>query len=304
MKVYGKVHSVDKSEKVISIVVNGELQYFHLTNKNMKDFKNYLSNNTYVYFVCKDEYEVHNNIKCCVIDYFIKIVSPGIKKNTVYYDLNEIQNGVRNIINRPQNRLFIDLEFTLAAPRSYNVLEIIQYGMILEDAQGNVILEHSSLVRPMFNSSLNKRTLEFLSRKQEDFKKACSYIEFYQLLERLIRDYDPKIFAWGKNDYISLEKSFKLNHLAPLDIRNRYINLMQVIKNYYNLKQEIGLFHTYFEMSKKEEKEQIHDAFEDAYFEREIFHMFKDEINSKIISWLKTYFKSSQFILRTFNVLI
>jgi hypothetical protein len=32
--------------------------------------------------------------------------------------------------------------------------------------------------------------------------------------------------------------------------------------------------------------------------------MFKDEINSKIISWLKTYFKSSQFILRTFNVLI
>ena len=101
MQVYGKVHSVDKTEKVISIVVNGELQYFHLTNKNMKDFKNYLSTNPYVYFVCKDEYEVHNNVKCCVIDYFIKIVSPGVKKNTVYYDLNAIQNGVRSIINRP-----------------------------------------------------------------------------------------------------------------------------------------------------------------------------------------------------------
>ena len=279
MKVYGKVHSIDKNEKVISIVVNGTLEYFHLTNKNMKDFKNYLTKNPYVFFVTKDEYEVHNGIKCGIIDYFVKIISPGIKKSTVYYDLNEIQHGVKQIINKPQNRLFIDLEFTLGGYQSYNVLEIIQYGLILEDSEGNIIMQDASLVRPMYASSLNKRTLEFISRKQEDFKTACSYIEFYQLLERIIRDYNPKILAWGKNDYISLEKSFKLNHLQPLDIRNRYINLMQIIKNYYNLKQEIGLFNTYYEMSKQESTVQMHDAFEDAYFEREIFHMFKKEIN-------------------------
>jgi len=282
MQVYGKVHSLDKNEKIISIVVNGNLEYFHLTNKNMKDFKNYLSKKPYVFLEVKDEFEIHNNIKCRVIDYFIKILSPGIKKSTVYYDLNEIQKGVRQIINKPNNRMYLDLEFTLGGPKSYNVLEIIQYGYILEDANGNIISQGSSLIRPMYATSLNKRTLEFLSRKQEDFDDACGYIEFYQLMEKMIREYNPKILAWGKNDCLSLEKSFKLNHLSPLDIRNRYINLMQVIKNYYNLKQEMGLFNTYYEMSKKDPTEQIHDALEDAYFEREIFHMFKKEINSRI----------------------
>lgn len=281
MQIYGKVHDIDKSEKVLSIVINGNLEYFHLTNKNMKDFKSYLSKKPYVFFVAKDEYEIHKNIKCRVIDYFVKILSPGIKKSTVYYDLHEIQNGVRKIINKPQNRMFLDLEFTLGGPKSYNVLEIVQYGFILEDANGNVIMQDSSLIRPMYANSLNKRTLEFLSRKQSDFDDACGYIEFYQLMERIIREYDPKILAWGKNDCLSLEKSFKLNHLTPLDIRNRYINLMQVIKNYYNYKQEMGLFNTYYEMSKKDTTEQIHDALEDAYFEREIFHMFKKDINTR-----------------------
>ena len=274
MQIYGKVHDLDKSEKILSIVINGNVEYFHLTNKNMKDFKNYLSKKPYVFFVAKDEYEIHDNIKCRVIDYFVKILAPGIKKNTVYYDLHQIQNGVRQIINKPQNRLFLDLEFTLGGPKSYNVLEIIQYGFILEDANGEVIMQDSSLIRPMYASSLNKRTLEFLSRKQEDFDDACGYIEFYQLMEKIIRDYDPKILAWGKNDCLSLEKSFKLNHLQPLDIRNRYINLMQVIKNYYNYKQEMGLFNTYYEMSKKDTTEQIHDALEDAMIARDIFDIF------------------------------
>ena len=42
MEIYGKVHYVDKKERLFSIIVKGTLQYFHLTNKNMKDFKSYL----------------------------------------------------------------------------------------------------------------------------------------------------------------------------------------------------------------------------------------------------------------------
>ena len=281
MLIYGKVREIDKSEKIMSLVYNGNLEYFHLTNKSMKDFKGYLLKKPYVFFVVKDEYEIHNNIKCRIVDYFVKILSTGIKKNTVYYDLHEIQNGVRKIINKPQNRMFLDLEFTMSSKKSYAVLEIIQYGFILEDADGNVITQGSSLIRPMYAGALNKRTLEFLSREQSDFDDACGYIEFYQLMEKLITEYNPKILAWGQNDRLSLEKSFKLNHLPALDIRNRYINLMQVMKNYYNYKQEMGLFNTYYEMSKKDATKQIHDALEDACFEREIFHMFKKEINTR-----------------------
>ena len=44
MKVYGKVHEVLKKERIISIEMQSRLEYFHMTNKNMKDFKSYLFN--------------------------------------------------------------------------------------------------------------------------------------------------------------------------------------------------------------------------------------------------------------------
>ena len=56
---------------------------------------------------------------------------------------------------------------------------------------------------------------------------------------------------------------------------------MHVIKNYYSYKQEKGLFATYQEMTNTEETDQVHDALEDALIEREIFYLFKRDINKK-----------------------
>ncbi len=280
MLVYGKVHYIDKKERLMSVVVDGSIQYFHLTNKNIKDFKAYLAKKPYVYFEAVEEFENYSNIKCQDVDHFIKIVNPTNNEMEVYYDLQVIQNGVRDVVNQEHNRLFIDLEFSLVGMNRYAVSEIVQYGIVLEDKDGNIVFEDASLVKPMRANSLNRLTLQFLSRDISDFDNACPYIEFYQLLERLIEDYNPKIIAWGRNDWLSIERSFKLNHLHPLDVRNRYMNLMQVIKNYYNYKQEMGLFNTYKEMAKIDMQEQIHDALEDAMVEREIFHLFKNEINN------------------------
>ena len=279
MKVYGKVHEVLRKERMISIVINSHLEYFHMTNRNMKDFRIYLFKKPYVFIEVNDTYEVHSYHKCREIDHFIKIVLPTRKGSEIYYDISVIQDGVKELINRPQNRLFLDLEFSMGSPLYRGGNEILQYGLVLEDEQGNVILEKSDLVQPFNPKALNVKTLLFLSRSLEDFDNACSYIEFYQLLESIIEQYDPKIIAWGTNDILALESSFKINKLKPLDIRNRYINLMHVMKNYYSYKQEKGLFSTYKEMSKTEETDQIHDALEDAIVERKIFHLFKDEIN-------------------------
>lgn len=279
MKVYGKVHEVLRKERMISIVINSHLEYFHMTNRNMKDFRIYLFKKPYVFIEVNDTYEVHSYHKCREIDHFIKIVLPTRKGSEIYYDISVIQDGVKELINRPQNRLFLDLEFSMGSPLYRGGNEILQYGLVLEDEQGNVILEKSDLVQPFNPKALNVKTLLFLSRSLEDFDNACSYIEFYQLLENIIEQYDPKIIAWGINDILALESSFKINKLKPLDIRNRYINLMHVMKNYYSYKQEKGLFSTYKEMSKTEETDQIHDALEDAVIERKIFHLFKDEIN-------------------------
>lgn len=281
MKVYGKVHEVLKKERIISIVIQSRLEYFHMTNKNMKDFKAYLFKKPYVFIDVLEDYVVHSSHKCREIDHFIKIVLPTRRGNEVFYDISIIQEGVKNLINQPQNRLFIDLEFSLVSPLSRGASEIVQYGIVLEDADGKVIFEDASLVMPMNKKALNVKTLLFLSRSLDDFDEACSYIEFYQLIKRLIDQYNPKIIAWGKNDILTMENSFKINHLKPLDIRNRYMNLMQIIKNYYSYKQEKGLFATYQEMTNVEEEDQIHDALEDAVIERKIFHLFKEEINKR-----------------------
>lgn len=279
MKVYGKVYNVNTKDRTISLIINNRLEYFHMSNKIMRGFKAYLYKKPYVFLNVEDEKVRINGRRCYRIKYFIKIIVPRIKRSNVYYDLAMIRRGVRSLMNRLETKMFLDLEFSLPYNGRNYVPEILQYGMIVEDKDGEIILEDSSLVRPMHRRSLNKRTLNFLSLDYKQFKKACSYIEFYQLLEKCIRDYDVKIIAWGKNDIMALEKSFKINHLQPLDIQNRYMNLMQVMKNYYNYKQEMGLFTTYQELTDSEEMNQSHDAFEDAFITREIFHLFKQKIN-------------------------
>lgn len=279
MKVYGKVHEVLKRERLISIEIDTRLEFFHMTNKNMKDFKTYLFQKPYVFMEVNDEYIIHSYHRCREIDHFLKISKPTRRGTQVFFDMAVIQEGVKELINRPENRLFIDLEFSLVSPLSKGACEIVQYGFVLEDKDGNVILKDASLVRPCNPNALNVKTLLFLSRTLEDFDNACSYIEFYQLMASIIEQYDPKIFAWGNNDILTMESSFKINHLKPLNIRKRYINLMKVIKNYYSYKQEKGLFSTYQEMTKSPETDQIHDAFEDADIERRIFHLFQEEIN-------------------------
>jgi sporulation inhibitor KapD len=279
MKIYGKVYKVLRKERIISVIIDNRLRYFHMTNKNMKDFKSYLYKKPYVFLDVSDEKTKINNLIVYEISYFIKIIVPRLKRSNIYYDLGMIRRGVKSLINRPEAKLFLDLEFCLPSSNNVHIPEIIQYGIILEDKNGNIILEDSSLVKPSRRSSLNSRTLKFLSLEYKDFNKACLYIEFYQLLESCIKDYDVKIIAWGKNDILALEQSFKINHLKPLDVRNRYMNLMQIMKNYYNYKQEMGLFNTYQELTKTEESIQSHNAFEDAMIAREIYHIFKENIN-------------------------
>lgn len=278
MKVYGKVYKVLKKERLISIIVNNKLEFYHMTNKNMKEFKAYLYKTPYVSFDCSDKKTTYDKYRVYEINHFEKILVPRKSRSKVYYDLSVIREGLKDIINKPVNRLFLDLEFSLPS-HGNKYIEILQYGLIVEDESGKILKEESSLLRPLKKNTLNQKTLNFLNLEYKDFNDAPSYIEFYQILEKAIKDYDVKIFAWGKNDILALEQSFKTNHLKPLDVRSRYINLMQIIKNYYNHKQEIGLFATYQDFTDKEPVIQNHNAFEDASIAREIFHIFRSQIN-------------------------
>lgn len=281
MRVYGRIQKIDVKNRIVGILSEGKMVYIHMTNKVLKEFKPYLTKKPFVFLEVSEEKIIIDNISCLNLDYFIKIMIPSGKYTKVYYDINDIKNNIKSLVNSLNYKMFLDLEFSWPIPYSHMPAEILQYGYVIIDKDDKIVEEGASLVRPLRNTSLNKGTLEFLHHEYNDFDNACPYIEFYQLLERIIKQYDPKIIAWGRNDVIALEQSFRINHLHPLDVRNRYINLMQVMKNYYSYKKEMGLFATYQELTKGEEQEQAHDAMEDAIIAKKIFDIFKENINNE-----------------------
>ncbi|HHX70113.1 MAG TPA: hypothetical protein GX708_18945, partial [Gallicola sp.] len=253
--------------------------------KFFKDFGPYFYNKPYLFLNITLDKKKYGKFYCNEINSFDKVVESRTKERKIYYDIDTIRKGVRRLLDNNKYKLFLDLEFSL--PSYYqtkrHIPEIVQYGMVLEDPDGNIVFEDGSLVNPLRKYALNLRTYKFLKKSKEDFDNACSYIEFYQLLEKIIEDYEElKIIAWGRNDILTMEQSFKLNRLKPLDIRNRYMNLMQIVKNYYNEKADLGLFSTYEEMTGIEQLGQSHDALEDALMTREIYHIFKEIVHKEV----------------------
>ena len=59
------------------------------------------------------------------------------------------------------------------------------------------------------------------------------------------------------------------------------VNIMQVIKNYYSIKSDIGLFNAYELFGKKAPAPQDHDSLHDAVATSEVFHLFLEEITKK-----------------------
>lgn len=284
MKIYGKILKTYHKERIIKVLTRKKIYYLYMSRKFFKDFGPYFYMKPYIFVNIKEEKKQYGSFYAYEIISFNKVIESRKRERKVYYDIETIRKGVRRVISNNIYKLFLDLEFSLPSyfQTKAHVPEIVQYGMVLEDPEGNIILEDGNLVKPLKSYSLNLRTYKFLNKTKEDFESACSYIEFYQSLERIIVEYDVKIIAWGRNDILTMEKSFEINKLKPLDIRNRYINLMQVVKNYYNYKADLGLFSTYEEMSGIQPERQTHDALEDALLTREIYRIFRQIVESEV----------------------
>ena len=283
MRIYGKVIDTIGDERIIRVDENDRLIYLYMSRKIYKDFSIYFKKNPYVFVDVKEERRFDG--KYCVYDvnYFEKIFESGKKGRIVYYDMNAIRQETGKLLEKLDNRMFLDLEFSLPAYYQSipHVSEIVQYGLVIENNKGEIIHKESALVNPKRRMSLNNRTLKFLSREREEYDKAISYIDFYNSFKDLIKKYNPKIIAWGRSDLMTLENSFKINNVKNIPLKRRYINIMQLIKNYYNYKDEMGLFQTYEDMTGIKQEPQAHDALEDAMITREIYHIFIDKINQK-----------------------
>lgn len=103
-------------------------------------------------------------------------------------------------------------------------------------------------------------------------------MDFYEDFKAVLLQYRPTVVVYGRNDSITLSSSYLLHKVPSLAPYMRFVNLSKLIKNYYNLKNDAGLFKLY-QIYYENDDLQVHDAFNDSYVTKEVFQAFKNDVN-------------------------
>ena len=285
--VCGTIRGFSEENRIFEIRDKNRVKFYYLSRSQYKRFKPYLNEGLVVHFTCKETRTNQSGFLVYEVVHFIKMLRHLPRKTIVYYDISTIKQGVKKIFSRDGYRLFLDLEFSMP-PHGYvhgNVFvsEIIEYGLYLEDNEGNLITTEWGMIKPRHEIGINSRTIEFLKISENDLRYAPSPYKFYKKFKTLLTAYQPTIYVWGKNDISMLDSFYKENKFVKLAERKNFINLMQVIKNYYGIKTDIGLFNAYEFFNVKQPKEQDHNALNDAVATADIFKLFQKELNTDTI---------------------
>lgn len=282
-KISGRIRNVNLEERTFEILKRNKIEYFYLTRSQLQKFKNYLQVGFFVQLEYSEIKEKKGNVLAYPVIGFTKLISITRNKRTVYFDMDTIKSGVQHVLNKPGYKMFIDLEFTMPPynPTDEFESEIVEYGFIVEDEDGAIVHEASSLIKINDKNGVSDRTLDFLNLTNDDLKKSCEIQEFYNTLKEALDEYQPIIMVWGTNDIQMLNSFYKLNNFEPLTNRASFINLMQLMKNYFGLKSDIGLFKALEYFDKTFDKVQSHDALTDALITSQVFNYFKRYANKK-----------------------
>ena len=283
MTIKGIIHVVDIKHKLIGIRQYRKIKYFYFNNSQMNIFKRYLYiGNVIELDYQEDSLKIKNKIACYIVSYVDRLYAVGVKK-TIYYDKSFLNKSLTSFLKTLGNYMVLDLEMTMPGfgtkGKSFRA-ELIQAGFILVDASGDEILRYNKYVKPTIAKTINGRAEKFLGIKKEDLDlKSISYNEFYDDFKEIYENYNPAVIIFGKNDSLVLNDSFVINEKENLNIR--YVNICSLIKGYYELKNDPGLFRlyqTYYDV----DENQLHDALDDAEVTLSVYKAFLDEVNHKI----------------------
>ena len=155
----------------------------------MNRFKLFLKEDIYVELEASNISELKDNRLLYEIVGFIKIVENTNNKTKILYDIRAIRNSINELINKDANRMFIDLEFTMPEYGEHGsfMSEIIQFGYIIEDKDGNELDKNNALIKPI-NTNISNRTLEFINRTIDEFDDAIPKKDFYKILKEAIKN--------------------------------------------------------------------------------------------------------------------
>lgn len=277
------IHSINETSNYFSCVFEGKLTYFYLTKAQARKYMTYINKGHVVDFEIYDNQKKINRRLCWQVAYFNKIEKPGHQKTSVLFDLADIRNQMKEVLEGFQYRLFLDLEMTM--PPYYKgpfEAEIIQAGYVLSDIDGNILVSDSMYIYPTKYKKISRRTEKFLQLDERYYVEAKDYTEFYDKLAYLVETYDPRIIVWGKNDMIALKASYQINQVKPLTTDHSFVNLLQIHKNYYNLSDDLGLFKAY-ELYYGKIEGQLHDAYDDALVTKKVYEALLEEMRNDYV---------------------
>ncbi len=267
------IDSVDAKLNIFTSIIEGRKIGFYLTKRLARTFFHYLDKGILVDFEVTSKRKKIGHQWFYQVAYFNKIESLNPKH--VFYDLNKLRKDMKTVLDQYEYFLFVDFEMTMPGyHQRVFTPEIIQSGYVLSRAQAKILHKDDYYVKPQIADHLSKRTVKFLKLDPEKFdKEAVKYDVFYKKLKRIIKKYHPKFVVWGKNDISALDESYKIHKKEPLTTHDDFIDLLKLHKDYYNLKDDLGLFNaykTYYESNDL----QKHDAFDDALVTKYVFDAF------------------------------
>lgn len=275
------IYSIDAKNKVMFCLINGKKVAFYLTNRLSKTFMDYLDKGVLVDFEISSTVRKFDNYRAHQIAHFneIKIIKTG----RTIYNHEKLKGDMLDFLEEKHYYLIMDLEMTMPKYREKRFSpEIIQYGFVLVEYRGKTILKDHSYIFPINQVPLSQRTVKFLTLDLEMFNaKAQPYNYFYDKLLEITEKYEPKIVVWGKNDIAAIQSSYRIHNKKAITQPSDFVDLSKLHKDYFNLRNDLGLFKAY-ETYYKKRHEQVHSAQEDAVITKSVFEAFINYINTDL----------------------
>lgn len=283
MQKFGLIHNINLNTSMLSLQENRKVVNYYIPKNIFKKLKKYLYAGNFVSFVCGDEIILKRKRYFYEINYFKEISVPSNARRIKLYSKRDNIMELRKILSSLSNMLFIDLEMTMPNFEGKNFKpELIQASYIITDKNLLELKKRDFHIIPTMASGLNERTEKFLHiTTKELFSKGVKYRDFYNVFKMDLDEYKPTVVIFGKNDKGFLESSYKTNMVESLNGRIRFINISQLLKNYFELQMDPGLFKSYEILYNDDLPEQKHDSFEDAYYTYKIFAKFKEIIDNE-----------------------
>ena len=275
----GKIQSLNLNVPRVSMHFEGRLVHFYVPPYLFRAMKEKFRPGGFLKFQFYEHKVMINKTSYYVIT---RVLPDTVKKAEPLHgnpDLNKILGQLK----KATYLAFLDLEFSMTGPEYRGkpfVPEIIQAGLILMDAQGNLVEKFSSYIKPTAHPKVSGRTAEFLKINKDAIAGGMRYQEFYKIVKDLMNRYQPVFMVWGVSDGFMLKSSYEINQMEPLFVEGQVINLQQVHRQYFEIGQDIGLYNaikSYGVMTGM----QIHDAMVDALILSHIYFHFRRALDSR-----------------------